>query len=243
MSATINKIKKENPWIGPTSPSTGPPSPFTRCRCSPVPASSPNRNQVARHWIGPSATGSRSKGGNGRSAGRFGHPHRRVDAHNAGSGHPRSMRLRICEREGEGWILLDLREESEGGTYLFRAGSMLPWPGRAPSPTRPLVGPPHFARVMCVCLAPARSTSAAADGPEREMGVEEGVLPPCAVFCRKGEAPPAGSGGKDRDSGGSERQGEKMTCAEEGIGLGCGCDWERVRELGFLMISFIYRRW
>jgi len=98
---------------------------------------------------------------------------------------------------------------------------------------------------MCVCLAPARSTSAAADGPERERGGEEGLPPPCAMFCRKGEAPPAGSGreGRDRDSGGSERQGEKMTCDEEGIGLGCGCDWERVRELGFLMISFIYRRW
>jgi len=65
------------------------------------------------------------------------------------------------------------------------------------------------------------------------------------MVCRKGEAPSAGSGreGRDRDSGGSERQGEKMTRAEGGVMLGCACDWERVRELGFLMISFMYQRW
>lgn len=50
-----------------------------------------------------------------------------------------STSTREREREGEGWILLDPREEREDGTYLFRAGSMLLRPARA-RPSLPWLG-------------------------------------------------------------------------------------------------------
>ena len=52
--------------------------------------------------------------------------------------------------------------------------------------------------------------SAAADGPKKEWRGGKGVA---AMVCREGEAPSAGSGRveRDRDSGGRELRGEKMT--------------------------------